>query len=238
MWMRMKRLGTGRAAAVVGFAAMVGWLALPACGDQFQSEAGHGGAGGSLATGGTAVGGSGAATTSSSAGGGGAPCSDYGNLCYGCAVTDCTDLYCGCVNDPACLALAICVGGCSPTNNPSCLQPCYAQHPDAVSQSALLSDCMGTACQGSCPGYEPLTPCRLCLFSNCAAAMNACLANADCTQILFCSEACGPGDTVCVTGCNTAHPGGQVLAADVASCIAQHCGSQCPWGTAPSADAG
>jgi hypothetical protein len=234
---RTKRVGIGPAAVVVGLAVLAGALAVLACGEQFQSDSGQGGSGGAVVTGGSGVGAGGAGTTSSSAGGsgGGAACSDYGSPCYACALTQCTGLYCGCVTDSECLSLAICVGGCSPNNNPACLQPCYAQHPGAVSQSALLSDCMGSACLAQCPGYEPLTPCRLCLFTNCAAAMNACLANPDCTPILFCSEACPANDNTCVATCNSAHPAGVALAAAVATCLDQHCASDCPWGASPDA---
>jgi hypothetical protein len=183
---------------------------------------GQGGMGLAAGAGGTGAGGMGGS-------GGGPLCSDFGSDCYGCAMGQCPDLYCGCVTDAECAALSLCVASCAPANSLSCVQPCYAQYPDLVSESALLDNCIGSACLESCPGYEPLTACRLCLFTDCPAAMNACLADADCAPILLCSEACPADDPACVPNCNGAHPAGQPLAADVAACLDVHCQAECPW---------
>ncbi len=70
--------------------------------------------------------------------------------------------------------------------------------------------------------------CTPCVEDNCAAEVDACNADADCTALLDCVQACS--DTACITECQTAHPGGATLFADVFTCTQQNCAAECGLG--------
>jgi hypothetical protein len=217
------------AVAMTGPVAAAGVLGATSCGEQFEVGRGTGGAGAAGPTGGNGTGG---VTSTPVGGAGGAACPDYPTPCFICAKTQCSALYCGCVTSP-CLNLAICVSSCQPANDPACLQPCYTANPDYVSSSALLSNCMGTACAADCPTYQPLPACQLCMFQSCASVMNACLADPSCAALLRCAEVCL--EPTCLDGCNAANPQGVNLATAVRACLNVSCQPDCPWGATPDA---
>ena len=164
-------------------------------------------------------------SSSSAAGaGGGSACADLGDVCTSCELAACADRYCACYENTACGLLASCVLAC-PLSDTSCLQACYTQHPDGISDGALLVHCAASDCPQACPGYQPLEPCTLCLYEECPATMNTCVANAECTQLLLCIDACA--DETCQNQCYADYPAGLRDAAALGTCSQRHCIDAC-----------
>lgn len=164
------------------------------------------------------------ASSSSAGAGGGGACADLGDVCTTCELAACPDRYCACYENPACGLLASCVLAC-PLSDVSCIQGCYAQHPDGISDGALLVHCAASDCPQACPGYQPLEPCTRCLYEACPSTMNTCVANAECTQLLLCLDACL--DEACVDQCYADHPAGLTDAAALGTCSQRHCIEAC-----------
>jgi len=221
--------------AVVGLAmaelaacsAVLGYDEIPTSATTSTTASGGGGAGG-VPHGGSNTGGQ--ANAAGSGGGGGTECSDFGSECYSCAQSVCRDLYCGCVASQECISLASCVDSCSAPQELACLQSCYANAPAAVSQVALINDCLGDQCAGLCPGATPLSPCLRCLHQSCASAMGECLADTGCANLLYCAESCL--EWACLEGCIGVYPEGAVLFDAVHACQTEVCPEDCPWAAA------
>lgn len=151
-------------------------------------------------------------------------CSDVGDPCTICESTTCPAEYCGCYDNGSCLLLAQCVAGCA-VDDTACAQACWTQYPDGISDGALLTHCAATLCAEACGRYVPLTPCQLCLYTECAEAMNVCIANPECTALLQCLDACeAPG---CENTCYIAHPDGLADSGPVGRCAQEACVTQC-----------
>jgi hypothetical protein len=234
---------------VLGCGAMVVTLLPVGCGSDEESLFGNAsttaqsgttasastGAGGT-GTGGAGVGGSGGAGTggeattsttssSSSTGQGGGTCADFGDPCTQCELAECPTEYCGCYDNAECGQLALCIAGCG-ANDAACKQGCWTDHEGGISDGALLVHCAGTTCAEACPGAEPLAPCGVCLYGNCPAVMNTCIANAECVALLACLAQCP--STGCENQCYANHPDGLADAADVGECAQAECAAECP----------
>jgi len=206
---------------------------LPGCGsgdDAFQaSETGGGGssaAGGvagasSSGHGGTGTSGSGPASSSSA---GGSQCAGAGDPCTDCEATKCADTYCACYDSPSCVGLAQCAVQCDPGDF-ACNQACWSANPSGISAGALLVDCAATSCNAACPGLMPLPSCSKCLYQQCSTAMNTCIANSECTLLLYCLSTCG--DPSCQNDCYNKHPNGLADAGPVGDCVANQCAPSC-----------
>ena len=122
------------------------------------------------------------------------------------------------------MQLAQCDVPCQPTDL-ACHQACWTAHAGGISDGALLVDCAAKQCAQGCPGLTPLTPCQKCLYQTCPAPMNACIANPECTNLLYCMAACA--DQACLDGCSAQHPQGTADAAPVTTCASQGCAAIC-----------
>jgi hypothetical protein len=150
-------------------------------------------------------------------------CPGFGNACAECESAACPAEYCACFNNQSCVNMAQCTLGCLPTDI-ACNQPCWTANPEGISVGALLAHCAATLCSQACPGYQPLTPCQKCLYESCPAAMNVCIANPDCTLLLFCLGCQTPG---CQNACYAMYPGGVTDAGPVATCAQGQCAAAC-----------
>ncbi|MEZ4313411.1 MAG: hypothetical protein R3F14_35770 [Polyangiaceae bacterium] len=195
-------------------------FAAPGCGgESFEASGGTGGGGGTTASAGSggtgggsggtggAIGGTGGSTgtTTSSMGGtggtgGGPACQPLSDACTQCAYGACEDLYCTCYGADDCPALVNCLSVCDPTDN-ACVKPCLSAHPESISLSFLLGDCVADPCAGECAGAGNLADCPKCLFDKCSTEMNTCLADPECYDIVMCAIACPPNDFACAFGC-------------------------------------
>lgn len=151
-------------------------------------------------------------------------CADLGDPCTVCENAACPDEYCGCLDNTDCILMAQCTAGCA-IDDPVCNQGCWSQYPDGISDGALLTHCAAVDCPAECGPYVPLTRCQECLYRDCPAEMNVCVANPDCTALLECLAACGaPG---CESSCYTAHPDGLADSGPVGKCGQDACTTEC-----------
>lgn len=154
----------------------------------------------------------------------GASCPSLGDPCTECESSMCPVEYCACFDNGSCGLLAQCTAGCA-IDDMACNQACWSMHPDGISDGALLTHCAATICSDACGPYVPLTPCQLCLYTECPEEMNQCVANPDCTALLECLDACEtPG---CENTCYTAFPGGLADSGPVGLCGQDHCAVEC-----------
>jgi hypothetical protein len=158
-------------------------------------------------------------SSSASASSGG--CTGLGDACSDCAFESCGAEYCACFADPACANLIVCAQACGPMDA-ECAQGCLTANEDGIATAALIGDCSAASCPADCPASPELTACEVCLFTSCAAEMNACLANPDCNLLAQCAQGCG-GDAACAAACYFQYPDGQADATAV-----QECGAACP----------
>ena len=187
------------------------------------SGAGAAGAGGSSSSG-TGASGAGGSTSS----GGGAPpvCPPYFDECTQCASESCPEIWCGCYDNPECLDLFQCFGGCN--DDPDCEQQCLAAHQGGISAVALVSGCAGTTCSGVCEwGNGEFTPCQECIYQDCADAMNACVALPACVSLWSCFDACAPYDLSCQQQCYLDYPDGVSTLETTLQCIVDLCEQPC-----------
>ena len=210
----------------------VSGFAVAACGSDDEIPFGDSDAGGSGGSGSSEGSGATGATTgeggetsspaSSSTGTGGCP--GLGDACTDCEAQSCQETYCACYANPSCVNLAACGAGCA-ANDLACFQTCWTANPDGISDGALLVDCAASSCSAGCPGLTPLTPCQKCLYQQCPAPMNKCVANADCVALLYCLGACT--NEACYDGCYAQHPGGVEDVTPVGECSQVSCTAAC-----------
>jgi hypothetical protein len=183
---------------------------------------GSGGSGGATSNGGNSSGTGG--TTSNGNGGGEPTCRDLGDPCTQCEVQNCNDSYCACYGDQQCGDLFLCLSMCG-LDDQNCWQACYTNNPGGISKAALISSCAATECTVECPGAIALDPCEICLYDKCDTAMNACIANPACLELLVCLDTCNsPG---CENQCYSLYPNGLADAGAVGNCLQASCATEC-----------
>jgi len=219
--------------------------ALSACNstvDVVGSGSGAGSGGSSTA----ATGGAATSSSTGSAGSGGGPvdggpsfdagppppppdsglvCAGLGDACTACLSASCAGAWCDCRGNADCIPLLACTGTCG-ASDAACNQACVTAHADGISPVELLTGCAAASCPQACPGSTPLSTCNQCLFGECPAPMDACVANAECTAYLGCLKPCA-GQPACIATCQSAHPGGLVDASEVSACASSDCLDAC-----------
>ncbi|WP_437958498.1 hypothetical protein WME76_01790 [Sorangium sp. So ce119] len=197
--------------------------------------AGTGGAGtggGSGGAGGAGAGGGASATTSGSGGAGGEEayaCASLGDPCTTCLSLRCQESYCACQQSPECAALANCFLMCA-AGDEVCEQTCLTAHEAGISDSFLEGVCASELCRVQCPSRAPVSACDACLFSRCAADMNACIADPSCRALRACADGCKVGDAVCEERCAAQYEAGGQAAGRVAACEGDVCRAACEGG--------
>ena len=164
-------------------------------------------------------------TTTTGAGGAAQVCASFGDACTGCMSQGCADTWCACAENAACLDLLACMRDCA--GDQGCNQDCYAANPDGISAVALLSDCAGTTCKGSCAWGAPIGPCQTCLASSCTSEYDACVADAECLALYQCLKGCQPSDLVCQQGCYDQHGDGVPRLQALLDCSQVSCVGTC-----------
>ncbi len=147
-------------------------------------------------------------------------CPDVGDPCTTCESTQCPDAYCSCFNNGSCVLLAQCAAACD-VGDQQCNQDCWTQYPEGISDGAVLTDCAATTCEDACGSFTPLTECQLCLYTDCAEAMNTCVSNPECFALLGCLDACE--DPGCENTCYAVHPDGLADSGPVGECAQDAC---------------
>jgi hypothetical protein len=137
----------------------------------------------------------------------------------------CSKEYCTCYNNPDCPTLVACVQKCN-AGDQKCLQTCLTASPNGISDAFLVGNCSAGSCAAQCPAATKSTPCEACLFQQCPAAMNKCLSNAECTNLVQCASACN-GDQGCQLDCFLKYSGGANDAMPVQNCSQGMCAAQC-----------
>ncbi len=208
---------------------------LAACGGESRQDAFGGGSNASTSAqtgatssdvGSSGTGGAGSTATGQGgegAQGGGAICTDLGDPCTTCEATQCAAVYCDCYSNVECGALAACAEACGYT--PECYQQCATEHPEGISEGALLTHCAGTVCSDACPGYQPLDGCQICLYTECQPEMNDCVSNPDCTALLTCLDLCETPE--CTNDCYFEFPDGSGDVGPVGDCLQESCAAAC-----------
>jgi hypothetical protein len=205
-----------------GTTATTGAAGGSASGGAGPGSGGAGPGGGGGGTGGVGPGSGGAG----GAGGGNSACPPLFDACTPCLSANCQATYCTCYNDAACTQLAFCFQQCT-VGDQSCYQACETGNPDGISDFLLVENCGAGACASQCPGATTLSTCETCLFQSCATAMNACVADAGCHQIVNCIDQCQ--DDTCRQMCPNGHSmASQSLAAAVTQCSMASCSGSCP----------
>jgi hypothetical protein len=118
---------------------------------------------------------------------------------------------------------------CSTGVTPLCAKYCMDVHESGVSVGTLVGSCIVANCAAVCatlPG-APLDACETCVYEQCPSEMNACLAEADCYDLLACTTACAPNDSACTDACVMAHPDSLGLLQSVQTCAQAHCANPC-----------
>ncbi|WP_437781201.1 hypothetical protein [Sorangium sp. So ce1097] len=225
-----RSLGTGGAGgAGTGAAGAAGGGA----GGDGTGGAGGDGAGGAGGDGTGGAGGGGAASAATSGGGaGGGPayaCASLGDPCTTCLSLRCQESYCACQQSPECAALANCLLICD-AGDRICEQTCLTVHDEGISERFLEGGCASDLCNVQCPSRAPLSACETCLFAQCAAAMNACIADMSCRALRSCTNACKAGDAVCEERCAAQYEAGGRAAREVAACEGDVCRAACEGG--------
>jgi hypothetical protein len=179
---------------------------------------------------GSAAGGSSGSVTASgtgqSTGSGPMTCAPFNDACTQCASSNCPEIWCGCVNNPDCVALFQCFGSCM--MDPTCEQGCLSMHSEGISAVVLVSGCAGTTCSGFCNWGNPgFNDCQECIYTDCASEMNACLAMPDCSLLYQCLSGCAPLDLSCQQQCYLDYPGGVELLETALQCISSQCQNEC-----------
>jgi len=85
---------------------------------------------------------------------------------------------------------------------------------------------------GTCGGLSTGdASCDSCLDASCCAESTACVADADCTALITCGDACS--DDACISACFSSHPTGAALLDSISTCLENSCMSACGGGTPP-----
>ena len=191
------------------------------------SPTGGASSGGAVPGGSTSMGGLGGQGGSWGDGGTGPDCLGYGDVCTECLSWSCSSSWCACDSEPHCLGYLQCLGTCA-QGDTACYQSCASVHEPGISLGFLLASCAATACAGDCNFGKELTPCENCLYSNCDAETNACIADAECLSLVQCYKACPPGDGPCYQACQDQHPDGLMKAQALGACRNTTCSGECP----------
>jgi hypothetical protein len=189
------------------------------------ASGGFGGNGGAGASGGFGGNGGSGASGGNGGAGGSMICPGFGDACTSCVSVACPAVFCNCSNDAACLALSACFNNCN--GDDACQQVCQTAHPDGISLLYALSDCAGTSCPADCPGNQPLGDCVKCVIDACPAALDGCLADAECVALYQCLDGCGNVDLVCQQGCYAAHGAGTMHLQTLLTCETMPCSAVC-----------
>jgi hypothetical protein len=129
------------------------------------------------------------------------------------------------VGDQECLDIIACSNNCG---DEACSSACMSKHPDGISKAVLFGDCAATVCEASCPGSgNQLSPCELCLYSDCSSAMNTCLSQPVCLDLWNCLASCSNLDLACQKGCYNQHAGGVAPLQALFQCSEQSCSGAC-----------
>jgi hypothetical protein len=187
-------------------------------------DASGGASGGAVSNGGAGGASTGTAGAASSSSTGSGTCVGLGDPCTECEATECQQQYCACAKNADCVQLAGCGSSCAP-NDATCLQACWTASPNGIADGALLVDCAAEKCAAGCPGLTTLTPCQECLYQQCPGAMNTCVANAQCSLLLYCVASCT--EPACQDACYAQHPEGLDDAGPVGACARMHCSATC-----------
>ncbi|AKT42590.1 hypothetical protein [Chondromyces crocatus] len=191
-----------------------------------SSGGGSGGDGGSTVSAGGAggVGGTGGEGGQGGSGGSAMACEPLPEPCSTCLYNECQERYCDCYGNSACSALLFtCLSQCA-SGDQACVQTCATQHPNGVSDAALLGACSDQACSNVCPTAGiVVNGCTECLFTECPTQMNACFAEPACAAAVECVQMCPPNNFNCISTC----VGGNQNAQTVLSCAVQNCSGQC-----------
>jgi hypothetical protein len=154
-------------------------------------------------------------------------CPPLGDPCTGCISTQCPDHWCGCANNPECLALFSCASMC-PAMDTACYQGCYSLHPTGIADASLVSGCAGTTCDASCGwGNQDFNDCQQCIFEDCSAEVNACFGQPDCLGLWTCLQDCEPLELTCQQDCYNAWPSGAPPLQDLLGCVVDLCDTVC-----------
>ncbi|WP_437610323.1 hypothetical protein WMF20_02320 [Sorangium sp. So ce834] len=195
--------------------------------------AGASGSGGAGAGGAGGAGGSGGASSTAAGGGAGGEaeyaCASLGDPCTTCLALRCQERYCACQRSAECAALANCLLGCAPGEEP-CRQTCMTAHREGISGVSLEGGCAAERCNVQCPSRAPLSPCESCRYARCAAEMDACVADPSCRALLACTGTCAAGDAACRELCAMLYESGAPAAAAVSACEGAQCGADCEGG--------
>jgi hypothetical protein len=236
-------LGCGRVALDTNDRAISGAGGAGLGGSTASTSSGGSGGDGNTPTSGTSSSGAGGAWTTGTGGGsastwttgtgsttsgmgGGPTCASFGDPCTECMASECPPTYCGCVENDDCLELIQCNKGCG---DDACQESCLSQHADGVSAAILVGDCAATTCKPSCPSSEgELTPCEVCLYTNCSSAANACLSQPVCLDLWSCLAGCSNLDLACHKGCYAQYEDGVAPLQALFECSDQSCDGACP----------
>lgn len=164
-------------------------------------------------------------TTSTGAGGGVPACDGLGDACTGCMSGACPAAWCGCAENPDCIALLQCAGGCK--GDPDCAQQCYATWQDGIAAAVLVSDCAGTSCNAECKWGQPIGDCQTCIVTDCAPEYDACIGDGECLALYQCLTGCDPGSVVCQQGCYDQHGDGVPHLQALLDCSKASCTGVC-----------
>jgi hypothetical protein len=137
----------------------------------------------------------------------------------------CPEIWCGCSQNPECIALIQCSNGCN--GDDACVQACMVAHEEGIADLYLLSDCAATVCNPVCGGGQDITPCTECLAMDCEDELNACLGDPECLALYDCLDGCEPIDLACQQACYDAHGAGVPPLQDLLECAADQCAGEC-----------
>lgn len=165
-------------------------------------------------------------TTTGASTGTGPVCGGFGDACTECQSESCSAVWCGCVENPECLAAFDCWGDCAPSDM-ACNQACTQAHPSGIAAALLVSDCAASTCQDSCGWGTDVAPCAECLYASCAEATNACIADAECVPLNQCLGMCSPSNIQCQQQCYEDHGDGVDTLQALIDCSAMSCQAAC-----------
>jgi hypothetical protein len=90
-----------------------------------------------------------------------------------------------------------------------------------------------------CGGFgSPIAACNTCTQDFCCDAGSACGADASCSNLFACIQACATGDTTCLTACENEYPGGLTPLENFDDCLSTECSAQCGLGSSGSSGGG
>lgn len=217
--------GSGAGAGLHSSGPGVGGAGNAPAGTGGISTSGGPGGGPSSGPGGPSSGPGGPGSGPGSSGSGGQMCPGFGDVCTSCLSDQCGATWCGCWDNPECIALIECFNPCN--GDEACQQVCMTAHQDGISDLYLASDCAGIHCQMECPGNDPLDPCTVCILEDCEGEMNACLADPECLALYNCLNGCPNVDLACQQACYADHGAGVPTLQAMLECSQVMCPNEC-----------